>query len=82
MSCGQSQQSSTLAEQIALENTKQQFLGGWFRKQNEPKHDEKIEVDLSDIEFEKEDLGWGGVTRPRGFPTDEEFQKEEGWIED
>jgi len=35
---------------------------------------------LSDIEFEQEELGWGGITRPGA--NKEEFEAEHGHVDD
>lgn len=59
----------------------QHFLGSLFgrKQQRSPKDEEKVEIDVSDLEFEDEDLGWGGITRPGGEQhlSGEEFPEEE-----
>lgn len=56
------------------------FLGKWMPGWNAPTpKDDPVELDISDIEFEGEDFGWGGMTRPgaRSSISDEEFKPEE-----
>ena len=61
----------------------QKFLGNWLgrKAQNKtPKTEDTIEIDISDIEFGDQDVGWGGITRPGNHPqlSGEEFTEEEG----
>lgn len=59
---------------------RQQFLGGWLGRKDSPKKEKAVDLDLSDIEFDDEDAGWGGITRPGAHPQQlggEEFPKEQ-----
>lgn len=67
-------------EQITEMQRQQNFLGWLGRKRGQKApSSEKVEIDVSDIEFEEEDLGWGGITRPGSHPdlSPEEFPEEE-----
>ena len=57
------------------------FIGKWIGGygQQEQK-EEPLDIDISDIEFEGEEMGWGGMTRP-GSNWDREFSDEEGMNE-
>lgn len=78
------ERSSNLAEQLVRDGHKHEFLGRWFGRNNEPEHDEKIDIDVdaSDVEFSGEENGWGGVTTRGREISDEEFPHEAGYFSD
>jgi len=58
------------------------FIGKWiggYGKQEQK--EEPLDIDISDIEFEGEEMGWGGMTRPGSNKWDREFSDEEGMNE-
>ena len=70
-------------DQIVRDSHKQQFLGRWLGgTNNAPKKEAKIELDLSDLEFEPEEQGWGGITRPGEHRAGEGFPQERGHVDE
>ena len=54
------------------------WIGGYGRQE---KKEDPVEMDISDIEFEGEEMnGWGGMTRP-GSNWDREVSEEESMHE-
>ena len=65
-------------EVLGKEMHRNMFLGKWMGGYGrQEKKEEKVEIDISDIEFEGEELGWGGMTRPGTNSFDKEFSEEE-----